>query len=651
MHKESMATLEFNKIKEKLADFAVSARGKKMLGELEPSIYKPVIENRQAETTEARAILDQYSSIPLHSLTGIEALLEKPGKGMTLAPEELELLRGFLEECKRLKYFLKEKQHIAPMVCSYSLSIDELAALADEIRRCIRAGLVDDKASPQLAKIRKKITILEDRIKSKVEDIIKSPAYRPFLQESLVSIRQGRYVIPVKSECRRNIGGQVLDTSSSGSTVYIEPLEVSRLQDELNLLGLQEEKEVFRVLSALTELVNSCLQQLSVNLETMAQLDYAFAKGKLSKALGGKRVKVNHDRAINIVGGRHPLLGASAVPLSVSLGGENRALVITGPNTGGKTVALKTVGLLTLMVQAGLHPPVEEGSEFGIFEDVLADIGDGQSIEQSLSTFSSHIRNIINILRQAGKGTLVLLDELGAGTDPQEGTGLAITVLESLHQAGATLLVTSHYSEIKTFAAKTPGFTLGCMEFDLETLQPLYRLRLGQAGESNALLIALRLGMDRKLIERAHEITYKERKEYQTVQSVSAPGEEAPEQEKPEQPRHLELGGKIEKARRLKEHKAMCTFKVGDCVFISGMGRTGIVYEEINSKGEVGVMVLKRKLKVNHKRLSLHVEAEKLYPENYDLDIVLETKENRKKRKIMSKRHVKGLTITSTDNR
>lgn len=646
MHKESMALLEFDKIKEKLADFAVSAPGKKMLGELEPSINKTVIENRQAETTEARAIVDQYYSIPLHSLTGIEAMLDKPDKGMTLTPEELGSISGFLEECKKLKRFLKEKEHMAPMVSAYSLSIDGLDDLTEEIRRCIRGGLVEDKASPELAKIRKKLTILEERIKNKVEDIIKSPAYRPFLQENLVSIRQGRYVVPVKSECRRSIRGQVLDTSASGSTVYIEPLEVSRVQDELNLLRFQEEKEVFRVLSALTELVNDCRQQLSVNIETMAHLDYVFAKGKLSKALGGMRVNVNDGGKINIIEGRHPLLGGAAVPLSVTLGGENRALVITGPNTGGKTVALKTVGLLTLMVQAGLHAPVEEGSEFSIFNNVLADIGDGQSIEQSLSTFSSHIRNIINILQQAGRGTLVILDELGAGTDPQEGTGLAITVLESLYEAGATLLATSHYSEIKSFAAGKPGFTVGCMEFDIKTLQPLYRLRLGQAGESNALLIALRLGMDKKLIERAHEITYNEHREYQTVQPAPTPTEEAPETKKPEQAGHLELGDKIEKVQRLKEHKDMCNLKVGDCVFISSMGRTGIVYEEINSKGEVGVMVMKRKLKVNHKRLTLHVEAEMLYPENYDMDIVLESKENRKKRKIMSKRHVKGLTIS-----
>lgn len=647
MHKDSMVLLEFDKVRGMLTGFAVSDPGKRMIAKLEPSINRAVIESRQAETSEARAIVDQYSSIPLHSLTGIEAILEKPDKGLTLTPEELSQICGFLEEVKRLKRFMRDKGHLAPNISSYALSLAELDELAEEIRRSIRGGQVDDKASPDLEKIRKKAAVFADRIKNKVEDLLRSPACRPYLQESLVSIRQGRYVVPVKSECRRNVRGQILDTSASGATVYIEPLEVTRFQDELNLLRMQEEKEVYRVLSALTALVCQSRQQLSVNIEAMAQLDFTFAKGKFSRALGGAGVRVNTGNTIDIKEGRHPLLGSIAVPINITLGGQSRALVITGPNTGGKTVALKTVGLLTLMVQSGLHAPVEAGSQFAIFEDILVDIGDGQSIEQSLSTFSSHIRNIINILQRAGGRTLVILDELGAGTDPQEGTGLAVAVLERLFETGATLLATTHYSEIKTFAAKRPGFTLGCMEFDIETLQPLYRLHIGQAGESNALLIALRLGMDKGLIERAHEVTYHERKEYVTFQPP-VPVREEPGEERPDQCRQPELGRKIEKARLQKNQQSQCPFKLGDSVFISSLGRTGIVYEEVNSRGEVGVMVMKQKLKVNQKRLSLYVEAEQLYPENYDLDIVLESKENRKKRKKMSKRHVPGLEIILT---
>ena len=649
MHKDSMGLLEFDKVRGLLTDFAVSDPGRRMIARLEPSVNRTVIEGRLAETDEARAVVDQYSSIPLHSLTGIEAIMEKPDKGLTLTPEELSQICGFLEEVKRMKRFLRDKGHLAHSISSYALSMSELEDLVEEIQRSIRGGQVDDKASPDLEKIRKRLAVFTERIKNKVEDILKSPALRPYLQESLVSIRRGRYVVPVKSEYRKNIRGQVLDTSSSGSTVYIEPAEVSRLQDDLNLLRMQEEKEVYRVLCALTTLVCDSLQELSVNIEAMTQLDFAFAKGKLSKALRGAGVRVNTEGTIDIREGRHPLLGSAAVPLSIALGGKSRALVITGPNTGGKTVALKTVGLLTLMVQSGLHPPVEEESRFAIFEDILVDIGDGQSIEQSLSTFSSHIRNIIGILQGAGGRTLVILDELGAGTDPQEGTGLAIALLERLFETGATLLATTHYSEIKTFAAGRPGFTIGCMEFDIETLQPLYRLHIGQAGESNALLIALRLGMDKRLIERAHEVTYHEHREYQPFQPA-APVTAEPGEERPGQSGQPELGKKIEKARQLQNQQSQCPFKLGDSVYISSLGRTGIIYEEVNKRGEVGVIVLKQKLKVNQKRLSLYVEAEKLYPENYDLDIVLESKENRKKRKKMSKRHVPGLEIILTED-
>ncbi|MHB8985979.1 MAG: endonuclease MutS2 [Eubacteriales bacterium] len=648
MQRETMVLLEYDKIIERLSGFAVSEPAKKIIRSLEPSIHKEVIEARLAETTEARAILDRSSSIPLHSLTGIEEILEKPVKGMTLLPEELEHLRGFLTEGKRLKRFLADKRNIAPVVGSYGLSFNELDSLAEEIDRCIRGGRVDDKASPELGKIRKKITVLEERIKGRLDSILKSPAWRSRLQDNLVCIRQGRYVVPVKSECRKLVPGPVLDTSASGATVFIEPEEVRKVQDDLNLLRIQEEKEVFRVLAVLTGTVDSHRRELSINVETMAQADFAFAKAKFSKASGGRSVALNTEGRTIFKGGRHPLLGGAAAPLDFSAGEGYRTLIITGPNTGGKTVALKTVGLMTLMVQSGLHVPVESGSRFAVFRDILADIGDGQSIEQSLSTFSSHVRNIVNIIRRAGPRTMVILDELGAGTDPQEGTGLAIAILERIYESGATLLATTHYSEIKSFAAGRPGYAVGCMEFDIETLRPLYRLKIGRAGESNALLIALRLGMDSKLIERAHEITYNERKDY----SFAHPGASengAPGFERPARERKDELGAKIEKARRQAEQKANIGFKVGDSVLISSMGRTGIVYEEANAKGEVGVMVMKRKFKVNQKRLSLYIEAEKLYPENYDLDIVLESKENRKKRKILKKRHVEGLTIHQTD--
>ena len=271
---------------------------------------------------------------------------------------------------------------------------------------------------------------------------------------------------------------------------------------------------MFRILCCLTSELEAYSREISINIETMALYDFLIAKGKYSRYIEGNMAEINTDNFIRIVEGRHPLLGKEAVPLNLTIGDDYRSLVITGPNTGGKTVVLKTVGLLTIMVQCGLHVPVKEGSSFAIFADILADIGDGQSIEQSLSTFSSHIKNIINILNCADKHSLVILDELGAGTDPGEGMGIAVAVLEELYSKGVVMLATTHYSEIKEFAAQTPGFKNGCMEFDINTLKPLYRLVVGKAGESNAFLIALRLGMKKELIEKAHRITYKEEKKY-----------------------------------------------------------------------------------------------------------------------------------------
>lgn len=460
------------------------------------------------------------------------------------------------------------------------------------------------------------------------------------MQDYVVSVRDGRYVIPIKSEYRKNMDGNILDSSGSGQTVYIEPAEVKRLQEELNLCRIDEENEVYRILSVLTAFVSMYEKELLINIEAMSYYDFLLAKGRYSRDIEGTDVCLNTNCYINIKNGKHPLLGKSAIPNDVIIGEAYRAIVITGPNTGGKTVVLKTVGLMTIMVQCGLHVSVDSGSEFAIFADVLADIGDGQSIEQNLSTFSSHITNIIDIVANAGSYSLVVLDEIGAGTDPAEGMGLAASILESLYKKGATILATTHYSEIKSFASHNEGFINGCMEFDIKTLRPTYRLKIGEAGKSNAFLIALRLGMEKTIIERAHEYTYKEKCEYNdyTIEEVKFDNSIFENKNSLKQIINKEESA-LQKPR----------FNLGDCVYISTMERTGVVCEPQNSKGEFGVMVMKKKLWINHKRLSLYIDSNEMYPDDYDFDVVFETKDNRKNKKIFNKRHEEGIEVKIRD--
>lgn len=630
MNDKTVELLEYDKIKNILKSYAISDSGKERIEKLEPYVDIKLIERYMNETTEARNIVNITSSIPIHSLNGVKKVEQKINKGSVLLPEDLDIIGRFLKDAKKLKAFMKDKESAAPTISNYAQSINELNDLRDEIERCIAFGMVTDRASSKLFKVRKKIGILEEKTKHKLDNILKSEKYKDYIQDAIVSQRNGRYVIPVKSEYKKNISGDVQDRSSSGSTTFIEPEEVKKLQNELSICRIEEEKEVYIILSTLTNMVESVRVELAINIEVMVEYDFLFAKGKYSKAIDGRSVILNDKKYTDIKNGKHPLIGKKAVPLDFSVGKNYRALIITGPNTGGKTVALKTVGLLTMMAQSGIHIPVGENSEIGVFADILVDIGDGQSIEQSLSTFSSHIKNIVNILNCADKNTLVIMDEIGSGTDPGEGMGIAVSVLEEIYNKGSVILSTTHYNEIKDFAKNTPGFINGSMGFDIETLKPLYKLNIGEAGESNAFLIALRLGMVSSIIERAHEITYKEKKDYSKynweMEKTNKSNKIIDSHDK-----QIEKLKKAEQKNAIGEkQKLKPKFKVADCVYISFMDRTGIICETENSKGEYGVMVMKKKLKINKKRLTLYISSNELYPEDYDFDIIFETKENRK---------------------
>ncbi|MEQ8174880.1 MAG: hypothetical protein ABRQ26_07365 [Syntrophomonadaceae bacterium] len=647
MNENAIKTLEYDKIKERLGEYALSPGAKKLIERLHPSTNVRVIDEWLAETTEACSILEVNSSIPLAGMEDLEEILPKVVKGAVLNPGELGAVKDLLIGVRRIRKFMKSMEYTGPRISTYALSMFECCELAEEIDRCIKNNQVDDRASSELGRIRKRMQIVEAKTRQKLNSILTGSGTASMLQEPLISTRGGRFVVPVKKEYKRSFPGSVLDVSASGATLFMEPAAVNHLQSEYRLLQNEEEREVFRVLTSLSEAVALHSRELGINKEVMEHYDFVFAKARYGRAIKGIPALINTRNLVRLKGGLHPLLGDEGVPLDVEMGAGYRALIITGPNTGGKTVALKTVGLLTLMAQSGLHIPAQEGTEMAVFADVCTDIGDSQSIEQSLSTFSGHVQNIARIINCADPYTLVLLDELGAGTDPGEGMGFAIAVLEEIFARGASIIATTHISEIKEFANNTPGFENGSMAFDLASLQPLYRLVVGKAGESHAFLIALRLGVDRSIVSRAHEITYKEKKDY-------ADEEVAPIKTNADikiLPDHRQ-GVEEMKDQQVREERSarqpqtpVAPFEKGDRVYISTMHRTGIVCEPVNSRGEVVVMVMKKKYRINHKRLSLHIEATDLYPEDYDLDIVLESKENRKKRKLMHKRHVEGNII------
>jgi len=633
-----MAKLEYMQVIERVKDYAATYLGRAQIGGLQPLTEAGAVRSLLAETAEAAELLRHGASVPLPSLDGMETVFQLIGTGYVFTEADFGAIHTFLTGCGQLRRYMDGKRPQAPRVTSYASSLYDLSEVRREIDRCIRHGRVEDAASGELAKIRKHILIVEDRMKKKLDALMTK--HKSILQEAIVAKRGNRYVLPIKKEHRRLVQGAVLDESASGQTVYIEPAELGALQYELGDLRAEEAREETKVLALLTGLVEDNAAELRLNAETVGAYDFLFAKAKYALAIDGVPVEVNDAGVVDVRGARHPLLGGGMVPLDFSIGRTYRSLIITGPNTGGKTVALKTIGLLTLMVQSGLLVPVAPGSTFAVFRRFSADIGDGQSIEQSLSTFSAHVKQLVETLRTANGSTLVLIDEMASGTDPGEGVGLSIAVLEELYRKGATVVATTHFNEIKRFAAAAPGFENARMEFDTETLEPLYRLRIGEAGNSYAFAIASKLGMPAHVLVRSRELTEGARRRGEGADAFAgtidlpafvpgfAPG--AVETPTPAAAPAAE---------------AAAAFDVGDCVYIPSIDKYGIVYAAADKLGEVGVMVQKEKLKFNRKRLKLHISKAELYPDDYDFDIVFDSKENRKKKKLMSKRHVEGVTI------
>ena len=522
MNSKILTLLEFNKILDLLRDQAGSGLAKERIEQLEPMTNMRMAKDALTETTEAVSVIVHKGSIPVGEIGDISSIVSMARRGRCLSMRELLQVRASIASSRQVKAFLREDMpeglKIIPEIASL---LDPAVRLEHDIYDAIISeDEMSDNASPVLKSIRRDMRNKNDLIKSRLQKMVSSSSAKSHLQDAIVTMRNGRYVIPVKREYISLFPGMVHDQSSTGATLFVEPQAVVTLNNELRQLELDEQAEITRILELFSSRVGEHYQSLQNDQRLMAELDFINAKGRLSVMMDGAEPQLNDENIIDIKTGRHPLIPADkVVPTNIELGRDWTTLLITGPNTGGKTVTLKTIGLLCLMAKSGLHVPADERTSLPVLKEIFADIGDEQSIEQSLSTFSSHMKNIIEIFRNAGEGSLVLLDELGAGTDPLEGAALGIAELERLKEAGALVAATTHYTELKKYALSTPGVENASMEFNVETLSPTYRLRVGLPGKSNAFEISEKLGLDKSIIERAAELMGEEQLEFEEAVS------------------------------------------------------------------------------------------------------------------------------------
>ena len=523
MNQKALDVLEYNKIIELLASEAGSEMSRQLIFGLRPYTDVRTVSEELRSTTEAVDLIVHKGPLPTGGIYDIEGAVSFARKGGTLNMKQLLQVQYNLSIASRVISFMKGSD-VPPMSLIKSMTelIVAVPRLAEDIDRCILSeDEMSDNASAELRGIRRSIARQNDAIRAKINHIINSSENRTYLQDSIVTMRDGRYVIPVKQEHRGRFPGIVHDQSKAGSTLFVEPQVIVNLNNELRELEIAEEAETARILTELSERVAEHYHDIVNNQKLLVQLDFIMAKGKLSGRMRGEEPVINDRGYLEIRQGRHPLIDPKkVVPINVSVGADYRTLVVTGPNTGGKTVTLKTIGLLALMAQSGLHIPAMGTSQIPIYTEIFADIGDEQSIEQSLSTFSSHMKNIVGIVDAADSRSLILLDELGAGTDPTEGAALAISILETLYRSGATTVATTHYNELKKYALSTEGVENASMEFDVETLSPTYRLSIGVPGKSNAFEISRKLGLSDRLIDRASKLIERGDIEFEDVLSA-----------------------------------------------------------------------------------------------------------------------------------
>ena len=624
---QDMITLGFDRIIEQLQNQAVSQAARSRLAETEPILHEGLCRARMEETTAALRVMENAGTPPISETDGTETGLIQAAQGGMLLPSQLCAVARFCATIQRLRRYLQNAQLWSAGISSWHTELPDLTNLQDEIERSVREDAVLDEASPALRNLRRQREYTEQAIREKLNQILFH--HKKELADSYITQRNGIYVIPVQKKFQSTFPGHAVDTSAKGGTVFMEPSAVQSLRQDLEALLIDIDTEERRILWELSDRVAAEKTPLTDAIRVMTDLDVLFARAKLSMEMKACPAELTAERRIRLVDARHPLLDPeSCVPLNLDLSLPDSGIAVTGPNTGGKTVCLKTVGLLTLMAQSGLHIPCGEGTVIGLMDRVLCDIGDSQSISQNLSTFSGHMTNVIRILEECSRDSLVLLDELGSGTDPAEGSGLAAAILEELLRRGCFFLVTTHDPQIKQWAEQTEHVISARMAFDRESLMPLYRLELGKSGKSCAIEIARRLGMHENLLARARQ--------------VADHGPDSPSL--PVQKPMRIPSGRLQRLRE-KTEGSFERFTMGDSVLLLPDKKNAVVYQPADDEGNVIIQLQGQKITVRHNRLKLLVPASQLYPPDYDFSIIFDTVANRKAAHTMDRKFDRDAVI------
>lgn len=612
MNNKIYQAVQFDTIKDELKKYAFSNFAKKAIDKREPSSSLPTVQRWLDETEEAMTILASGQHVPFMGLTRVEQLTNQINKGMVLEPGELVEYADFLRSFRLIAKLFEKNKYQTPILYSYTNDLTDFSEIDTTVYEFIQGNRVKSESSKALKQIRNQIAKLEKEIDQRLRKFMASSQNQPKLQDRLVLIKDDRYTVPVKAEYKQKIGGTIVDQSSKGTTVFVEPDTVRKYNDQLIMEKAAEVGEVYQLLAYLTGLIGERMAEITYCIDVVTELEVIFARAKYSRAIDGTKPQINKEERIIFQRVKHPLL-VDPVPLTLNLGLENRALIITGANAGGKTIVLKSVALISLMTMTGILVANGEGTDIAVFDDIFIDIGDQQSLENSLSTFSGHMQNLADIIKQVKRHTLVLLDEIGSGTDPNEGAALAIALMEEMYSKGSLVIATTHFGEIKEFAVKHEDFTTAGMAFDAETLTPKYRLLLGETGESHAFWIADKMRINERVLAKAtkylNDHTYDlAKQEFQSmapVQQVQSP---------------------------LKEH----SFSKGDRVRVNDTGKIGLFYERLDDhQGQI--YVNKEMIEEPLKRLTLISTAEELYPMDYDLDSLFEAFAERKYKKDLAR--------------